>query len=473
MLLASMPAVQDRPRQASAPLQKASAADPPERELLYAPWPDPQQGVIEEARRRQRRRRRRLAIAAVIAVSPIAVVGALIGGSQANPAHPGPAARGSAASGRAASAMAFNIRLAPVLEVGRAGWQVFYEEGGAQVAGGATGTAVSSDAYLSDEGGSRGGSPLWTTRIVTTPNVASILTEGRTRVPTVPLPGLPYGYRAARILTPIKSTETPVEPDGDPRPGGRGPRSLVALDAEGQPIGSKPQRETPAQAMVRSWDYPGRTPEGSCGLRASPMPGLTAQGGRVATAIRPYTASGGGQQIVGHAFLPCVSVEYHLQDTPLRALILLDAAHPSARAAMLPDFNPVSGTPGFFDQGGLTAKREGNTWLIVAQGSGVAQRVELLRHLTALVKLDSFVPASSGVASEPPTSRRPPGSSSAFSTNIVDFSVRWTSTCSLATPSESVGSDLRHGTTVVCPPPTLDTLLDVRCIGSCPGREGV
>ncbi len=186
-----MPAVQDRPRQASAP-------EAPERDLLYAPWPDPQQGVIEEARRRQRRRRRRLVIATVIAVPLIAVVGALIEGSQANPAHPGVAAHSSAASTRAASAPAFNVRLAPVLEVGRAGWQVFYEEGGAQVAGTTTGIAVSSDAYISDEGNSHGGSHLWTTRIVTTPNVASILTEGRTRVPTVPLPGLPYGSRVQR-----------------------------------------------------------------------------------------------------------------------------------------------------------------------------------------------------------------------------------------------------------------------------------
>ena len=391
-LLASMPAVQDRPRQASAP-------DAPEHDLLYAPWPDPQQGVIEEARRRQRRRRTRLAVAAVIGLPLIAVVGALIEGSRAN-LHPGVAAHSSAASARAAGAPAFSVRLAPVLEVGRAGWQVFYEEGGAQVGSTATGIAVRSDAYLLQEG-STGGSHLWTTRIITTPNVASILTEGRTRVPTVPLPGLPYGYRAARILTPVESTLNPVAPDGDPRPGSKIPRSLVPLEAEGRPIGSEPQRETPPQAIVRPWGYPGRTPGGSCGLRASPMPGLTAQGGRVATAIRPYAAAAGGQQTVGHAFLPCVSVEYHLQDTPLRALILLDAAHPSARAAMLPDFNPVSGAPGFFDQGDLTARREGNAWLIVARGSGVAQRVELLRHLTALVKLDSSVPASSGVATEP------------------------------------------------------------------------
>jgi hypothetical protein len=131
------------------------------------------------------------------------------------------------------------------------------------------------------------------------------------------------------------------------------------------------------------------------------MPRLTALAGQIATAIRPYSVSAGGRRIVGNAFLPCISVEYRLQGiqhVPLRALILLDAAHPSARAAALPDFKPVGGTPGFFDEGGLTARREGNAWLIAAQGTGVPQRVALLRHLTALVRLDSRVPVVAGVA---------------------------------------------------------------------------
>jgi hypothetical protein len=115
---------------------------------------------------------------------------------------------------------------------------------------------------------------------------------------------------------------------------------------------------------------------------------------------------------VGHAFLPCVSVEYHLQGVPLQALIMLDAAHPGARAASLPDFKPVRESPGFLDEGGLTARREGGAWLIVGQGRGVAQRVDLLRHLTALVKLGSLVPASTGVpevgqGSAPPPPTRP------------------------------------------------------------------
>jgi hypothetical protein len=402
-----MPAVKDRPRQASESSQQSWDLDPLERDLLYAPWPDPQQGVIEEARRRQQRRRARGRSAVVIAAALIAVVSALIEFSGAKPAHTGMSGRGLATTTKAVRSPGFNVRLTPTLEVGRTGWQVFYEEAGKQLGSTSSGPTVSQDAYLTDEGESSGRSRLWTTRLITAPDVAAVLIEGETRVPTVPLPGLPYGYRAARILTPIESTETTAVSDGGPRPSGEGPRSLVPLEAQGRPIGFKQEQRTPLQAVVRSWQYPGRTQDGSCGLRANPMPGLTVHGGQTATAIRPYSAVIGHRQIVGHAFLPCASVAYELERTPLRALILLDAADPSARAAALPDFKPMKDAPGLFDQGGLTAKREGNAWLIAAQGSGVAQRVALLRHLTALVKLDSSsVPASAGVALAPPMSRR-------------------------------------------------------------------
>lgn len=406
MLLASMPAVKDRPQQPSEALQEEWTLDPLEHELLYAPWPDPQQGVIEEARRRQQRRRTRLRSVVVLAAALIAVVSALIEFSGAKSAHTGTAGRTSTTGAKAVRTPGFSVRLAPMLEVGRTGWQVFEEEAGEQVGGTGTGPAVSEDAYLAEEGDSSSRSRFWTTRLITTRNVAAVLVEGKTRVPTVRLLGLPYGYRAARVLTPMQSTETTVPPGGDLRPSGEGPHSLVPLDAEGRPIGFKQEQRTPLQAVVRSWKYPEGTPEGSCGLRASPMPGLTAQGGQVATAIQPYSAVI-DRRIVGHAFLPCASVIYDLERTPLRAVILLDAAHPSARAAALPDFKPVSGAPGFFDQGGLTAKRDGSAWIIAKQGGGISQRVELLRHLTALVKLgSSSIPASAGVASAPATGGR-------------------------------------------------------------------
>ncbi len=372
----------------------------------HGPWPDPQQGVIEEARRRRRQRRTRLAIAAATAAGLLALAWALIEASHATPVRTGTGGHGPATSPGASGAAAFNVRLAPRLEVGQAGWQLFFEEHGAQTGGQVNGPALSSDPIIAGGGGGVGGSHRWTTILVTTPNVAAILVDGKTRVPTIALPGLPYGYRAAHIVTELAPAEERIPPGLGRRP--QGPASLMPLDARGQTIHYKTNNLTPFQGKVRAWEYPARTPEGSCGLHASPLPGLTVQGGKALSAVRPYPASLIGGQIEGAAFLPCVSVEYQLRGIPLQALVLLDAAAPGTRASALPDFKAVRGSPGFFDEGGLTARREGNAWLIVGQGSGVAQRVALLRHLTALVKLGSLVPASTGAPEHGQSNAPPP-----------------------------------------------------------------
>jgi hypothetical protein len=376
------------------PSRPGSAAAPEHAPTQQPGWLDPQQGVIEDARRRQHQRRMRLLIAAAIAAGLLGLGWVLIEASHANSAHAGRGGHGRPARLAFSGAPVFNVRLAPALEVGQAGWQLFFEEHGAQTGGQGNGPAISSDPIIAGGGHSVGGSHRSTTILVTTPNVVAILLNGKTRVPTIGLPGLPYGYRAVQIVTAVAPAEERI-----PQGLGRQPQgpSIVPLDAQGQPIHYKPNNLTPFQGKVRAWEYPARTPEGSCGLRASSLPGLTARGGKALSAVRAYPANLVGGQIEGAAFLPCVSVEYQLRGIPLQALVLLDAAAPGTRAAALPDFKAVRGSPGFFDEGGLTARREGNAWLIVEQGSSVAQRVALLRHLTALVTLGSLVPASTGV----------------------------------------------------------------------------
>lgn len=216
-----------------------------------------------------------------------------------------------------------------------------------------------------------------TTVAVTTPQVAAILVDGNSRVPTIPLPGLPYGLRGARIVTANESCASsgrlPHHPTGP---------TLVALDSQGQPIAQKNQR-MPPQARVRPWRYPGRPPHGSCGLQTTGLPGISASGGEVASAIRPFPG-----RLVGHAFLPCIETVYHLHGMPLRALVVLDAADPHALPAPIPGFKPVHGAAGFFGEGGtLTARRSGNAWLVVGQGRNLAQRMSLLSHLTATIEL--------------------------------------------------------------------------------------
>jgi hypothetical protein len=168
---------------------------------------DPQQGVIEEARRRQRQRRTRLVIAAAITAGLLGLAWVLIEASRAVPVRTGTGGHGSPASLPASGASAFNVRLAPGVEVGQAGWQLFFEEHGAQTGGQGNGPALSSDPIIASGGGSVGGSHRWTTTLVTTPNVAAILLDGKTRVPTIPLPGLPWGYRAAHIVTAVAPGE--------------------------------------------------------------------------------------------------------------------------------------------------------------------------------------------------------------------------------------------------------------------------
>jgi hypothetical protein len=94
---------------------------------------------------------------------------------------------------------------------------------------------------------------------------------------------------------------------------------------------------------------------------------------------------------VGHAFFSCIDTEYNLNHWPLDAAILLDAAHPGAPPAPIPGLIPVPGARGLMNgpgdfKGELTATRRGNAWIVVAGGSGLAQRITVLHHLTAAIR---------------------------------------------------------------------------------------
>jgi hypothetical protein len=339
----------------------------------------PEQGVIEEARRRQHRRRGR---AAAIAVSTVVFIAALawaiVGGFNASPPPQGAPSTASVFQASDSQAELFNVRLYPYLTVGRAGWCTAIEEHGRTGTSACGALATPSQPFVMVQGFGECSSRYSTTIAVTTPQITAVLVNGQRRVTTAPLPGLPYGLRGARIVTANDSCT----------PSGRLPRNptgptLTALDAQGRAVPQPRQTSTPPQATVRSWRYPSRAPSGACSLSASGLTGLSARGGQVASAIRPFPG-----QIIGHAFLPCIATMYQLQGMPLKAMIVLDAQHPGAFPAAIPGFRPVPHTPGFFGEGGsLTAKRSGNGWLVVGQGSGLTQRISLLRHLTVTLPL--------------------------------------------------------------------------------------
>lgn len=341
----------------------------------------PDLGVIEEARRRQRARRIRIASVALIAAALIGFIFWVLNGgaSHASPVRSADANRThtiQVSDGR----VAFNERLIPTLTVGQVGWCIAIEEDGKTGGSACGGVPTLSQPILQAQGSYSAGSAYETTVVVTDPQVATILVDGMLRVPTVSLPGLPYGLRGALVRIPVR-TRDQILPGGQlPRGHAPGP-TLVALDAQDHAIPQRWNSRIPHQATVRAWHDPNRQPHGSCQLHAE-LTGLSAQSGEVASAIHPLL---GG--LVGHAFLPCAAAVYYPKHVPLRATVLLDAANLKARVVALPDFKPVPGAPGYFVQGGLTARRSGNAWLVVGQGTGLAERMRLLRHLVATVRL--------------------------------------------------------------------------------------
>ena len=335
------------------------------------PLSSPQDGVIRQARRRRRLR---------LFLQSTVVLGILLGGtaiaivsmSEGDPTSASRVHRG--AVGRPDPAPALAIRLSPSLDGATYGWCVGVEEGTGGIAGGGCGALpVSSRPIVMTL--SMGSATTRTESVVvlTTPAVASVLVNGTRRVATRVVPGLLYGLRAAHVVLPVHVVRSPSG-----RVGFRAPPEprLLALAANGRAIATAPVIPHPA---------PGAMSSGPCRLTAGGIPGLAPQWSHVASSIIAAPAG-----LVGPAFFSCIDVEYYLGKWPLDAAVLLDAAHPGSPPAAIPGLHPVPGHTGFFNgpgdfKGELTATRRGEAWLVVAGGSGLAQRLRVLSHLGATI----------------------------------------------------------------------------------------
>lgn len=334
----------------------------------------PDQGVIEEARRRQRQRRIRIAVGTLFALAGFAGLASALtaGGSPTHPHHAGQP-DGAAVAHRKSATLAFNVRLSPTLTGGQYGWCVAVEEpAGSTAGGGCAAVPVSSMPVAMEQSEANQKTHRDSIVLLTTPQVSSILVNGHRRVPTTALPDLPYDLRAARILIPIPVKTAPHLFPHPPEP------ALLALDAQGRPI--------PSGAVRKLAERPKVSGQAACALHAGGLPGLAPQWSHFASAIEPYPG-----KLVGRAFFSCVDTEYYLNHWPLDAAILLDAAHPGAPPAAIPNLTPVSTAPVFYNgpgdfKGEITATRRGNAWLVIAGGSSLTQRIEVLRHLTPTVK---------------------------------------------------------------------------------------
>jgi hypothetical protein len=118
--------------------------------------------------------------------------------------------------------------------------------------------------------------------------------------------------------------------------------------------------------------------------------------GSVLQAITPDPA------LVSHVFLSCINTAYELPATSstgrvvIVAALLLDAKHPGTTAAPLPAMQRVASKPTVLNTvsettatvpyttgelGGLSARRVGNAWLVVAGGTTLQQRIRVLDEL--------------------------------------------------------------------------------------------
>ena len=347
-----------------------AVATPPSPKNRLLP-PPPQDGVIRQARRR-RRLRLLLQSAVVLAVLLGGTAVAIVSLSQGAPTNASRPHRGALAGVDPAPGLA--IRLSPSLDGATYGWCVGVEEGTGGISGGGCGALpVSSRPIVTTLSSGSVRTRTESVVVLTTPAVASVLVNGTRRVPTRVVPGLLFGLRAAHVVLPVHVVRSPSGRLGFTAP--PEPR-LLALSASGRPLPTPP---------VIPNRLPGATVSGPCRLTADGIPGLAAQWSHVASSIVPAPAG-----LVGPAFFSCVDVEYYLRKWPLDAAVLLDAAHPGSPPAAIPGLRPVTGYPGFFNgpgdfKGELTAIRRGEAWLVVAGGSGFAQRLRVLSHLSATV----------------------------------------------------------------------------------------
>jgi hypothetical protein len=232
---------------------------------------------------------------------------------------------------------------------------------------------------------SAGGSPIVTSGYaLTTSKVLYVSINGGPHIPTHSETALPDGLRAVVVQIPGLNPErellprfTPLNAKGDriPQVSGRGSEIRQGI------LSSK--------MAVSNVDKPSNPASGICRIDVGPLFGLRVGEGSVITTVQAHSG------LIGQGYLSCASTSYNLNGWPLRASLLLDAAHPGATPLSLPDMKPLPGHPGIFRAPGpegtmtekeMLARRVPGAWLVVTMAK-LKQRLILLEHLHASVQL--------------------------------------------------------------------------------------
>jgi hypothetical protein len=222
--------------------------------------------------------------------------------------------------------------------------------------------------------------------VLTGPRVAAVRIGTHLLVTPRREPGLPEGDRAVVFYLPAGSPEIdppwfPVAQFGVPH--GTGTLSVVAVDINGAAIPVDRGAE-PFRLPARYWERPQKPPRGACALKAPSS--YSAFRGTTALRLEPEA------DVEGAALTSCLSVDYHVAGTTLTAAVLVNAKSPRSAPPPLVGASPVSGHAGLVnreeDTGvhsstllAFTARRDGDAWIVVEGGRGLAQRIQAVRDL--------------------------------------------------------------------------------------------
>ena len=357
-------------------------------------------GVIQEARRRYRIRRIRTVLVGMLLLVGVGLLLAHVASSGTSKTLP---ERGSALPAVTEDG-SLQASLSPNLEPGRPGWCVSAAVHRAALGFGCAFLLTRSHPFLGEGWVWAPGGRYATSLVLTPARVRSILFNGH-RVLTRKVPGVPFGLRVAVLERPVfvhsvpgSTRVTTVFVHSVPR-STRVSRPAPTLSTLGLArvltVGGRrviEGAETREAMPVRYWQQPEAAPRGLCELHASALSGLLDKWGGIVTAIRSTPG-----QIAGDGFLPCLDTGYTLNGHAIQAAVLLDASQPAYKLpGPIPGLLPIPQDPGFYNTAPslgyvnpMTAKRQGNAWIVVAGGGPDAEgaRLTLLHHLTGTVRL--------------------------------------------------------------------------------------
>ncbi|HEX4465846.1 MAG TPA: hypothetical protein VH025_01545 [Solirubrobacteraceae bacterium] len=359
----------------------ATVMEPPPKAPEPAGGPDG--GVVRDARALRRRRRRRLAGAVLAGALLVGLLAWITGAGDGSRSGPHARAGASLARRERQRLLAIVPHISPSLEGGSYGWCIT-DRGSGSCASLPTQSAVGEGHYraigtLAGASSSRTEEAL---TVLIARSVRSVRDAGfPTRLETVA--PLPFGMVLAHVV--IKRHTGGAEP-----PRGVESAKLLAYGVHGRLLGPVgPESLAAPTPRRRWWKAPTPVPSGPCSIAAQGMPALRPQWGHVAARIEPYPVP-----LIGRAFFSCIDTEYYLHRWPLVVATLLDARHPGRTPAAIPGMKPIPRTRGVFSapaswNGAIAAVRHGDAWLVVAGGSGLAQRLRVLSHVHIHVSLPS------------------------------------------------------------------------------------